>query len=123
MKAESKFSIKKRTVSFNYAFNGFRVLFREEHNSWIHLTIAVITLGAAFLLDISRTEWIEIVLVIGFVFAMEIINSAVENLSDFVSPEKHDAIKKIKDLSAAAVLISALAAIAVGAIIFLPKIL
>ena len=64
-----------------------------------------------------------IVFSIGLVFAFEIVNSAIENLADFASHEKNEVIKKVKDLSAAAVLVSAIAAFIIGIIIFLPKIL
>jgi len=62
-------------------------------------------------------------MVVGFVFSMEIINSAIEQLADFVSPDYHEAIKKVKDLSAAAVLISALVSVIIACIIFIPKII
>jgi len=68
-------------------------------------------------------EWIAVVVAFGFVIAMEIVNSAIENIADFVSPEKHEMIKKIKDLAAAAVLIAAITAFIIGLIIFVPKIL
>jgi hypothetical protein len=72
--------------------------------------------------NINIYEWIAVIFSIGLVFSMELINSAIENTADFISLEKHDTIRKIKDLSAAAVLISALAALIIGLIIFLPKI-
>ena len=62
------------------------------------------------------------VFAIGFVFAMELLNSAIEKMADFVTLERHEAIRKVKDLSAAGVLVSALTAFAVGLIVFLPKI-
>src|SRR6188768_2540361 len=108
MKEKEKFSIRKRTKSFRYAYNGLKILYQDEHNSRIHLAVAAAAGLLSFFLDISTLEWIAVIFVTGFVFAMEIINSAIENMADFVSPEKHDAIKKIKDLSAAAVLVSAL---------------
>jgi diacylglycerol kinase len=120
---QEKFSIKKRLLSFPYAFNGLRILFREEHNSRIHLLAAIIAIIAGFIFNISALEWIAIILSIGMVFAFEILNSALENLADFASPGKNDLIKKAKDLSAAAVLVSAIAALTVGIIVFLPKIL
>ena len=64
-----------------------------------------------------------VTITIGFVFAMELINSAIENLADVISPDKDDRIKRIKDLAAAAVLFSAFISVVVGLIIFLPKIL
>jgi len=67
-------------------------------------------------------EWIAISIVIGSVFAAEAINSSIEALSDLVSPDYNEAIKKTKDLAAGAVLILALVAATVGLIIFIPKI-
>jgi diacylglycerol kinase len=117
-----KFSIIKRVYSFKHAFNGLRILIKEEHNARIHLfaSICVIIVGLFF--KISLHEWIAIIFSIGLVFCLEIINSTVENIADFISPEKHEMIKKIKDLSASGVLISALIALIIGLIIFLPKI-
>jgi diacylglycerol kinase len=119
---QQNLSIKKRLKSFIYAFNGLRILIREEHNSWIHIFATFIVVIAGFLLKISKFEWIAIVFAIGFVITLEIINSAIENIADFVSPNKHDMIKKIKDLSAAAVLLSSITALIIGMIIFIPKI-
>jgi len=120
---QENFSFKKRIQSFPFAFNGLRILFREEHNSRIHLLAAILAIVSGFFLKISPYEWIAIVFAIGLVFAFEILNSAIENLSDFASPGKHDLIKKAKDLSAAGVLVTAITALIIGIIIFLPKIL
>lgn len=120
---QSKFSLKKRLKSFSYAFNGLRLLIKEEHNAWIHLlaTICVVIFG--FLLSLSPLEWIAVIFAIGFVFAIEAINSSIERIADFISPEKHDKIKQIKDISAAAVLIAALTALIIGLIVFVPKLI
>ncbi len=117
-----KFSIKKRLKSFKYAINGLKILFRDEHNSKIHLVAMIIAIILGFILKVSEIEWIVIVLVIGFVFSIEIINSAIEYLADFISPDYHEIIEKVKDLSAAAVLISALISLIAASIIFIPKI-
>ncbi len=114
--------MKKRIKSFQYAFNGLRILFYEEPNARIHLAAAVLALIAGLILKISVTEWIIVLSCITLVFVCEIINTAIENLCDFVSPEKHELIKKSKDLAAAAVLIAALFATIIGVIIFIPKI-
>ena len=118
-----KFSIKKRIKSFNYAFAGLKVLFREEHNSWIHAVAAVLAVAMGFLFRISPMEWIAVVIVIGMVFAAEIINSSIERTADFVKAERDDRKRDIKDLGAAAVLVCAIAAAVVGIIIFIPKII
>lgn len=122
-KQQQRFSASKRFGSFRYAFNGLRVLLREEHNSWIHIGAAIVAISLGCFFQISLYEWIAIAFAIGFVIALEIVNSAIESLCDFVSPDRHDSIKKIKDLAAAAVLISAMTALAVGLIVFIPKII
>ena len=121
--ANQKFSIKKRLTSFRYAINGLKILIKNEHNSRIPLVAMIVAIILGIILKISNLEWIAIVMVIGFVFSIEIINSAIENLADFVSPNYNEIIKKVKDLSAASVLISALVSLIVGIIIFIPKII
>ena len=117
-----KFSIIKRLKSFAFALNGLKILILEEHNARIHLVAAILVIISGILLKISNAEWVAVTFSIGLVFALETINSAIENLADFVSPEKNDQIKKVKDLSAGAVLIGAIAALVNGLIIFIPKI-
>lgn len=120
---DQKFSVKARLKSFVYAFNGLKTLVKEEHNSWIHLIATVVAISTAVMLEISKLEWVAVMLSIGFVFAMELINSAIENMADMISSEKNETIRKIKDLAAAAVLVAALAAFCVAVMIFIPKIL
>lgn len=114
--------MKKRLKSFQYAFNGLRVLFYEEANARIHLVAAIAVILLGLLLKITAPEWLIILFCIALVFICEIINTAIENLCDFISPEKHELIKKTKDLAAAAVLIAAVFSVVVGLIIFLPKV-
>jgi undecaprenol kinase/diacylglycerol kinase (ATP) len=116
------FSITKRIKSFGFAFNGLRILFKEEHNSRIHFFAIVIVIIAAILFKLNTYEWISIIFSIGLVITAEIINTAIENIADFLTTDKNDNIKRIKDLSAAAVLISAMTALLIGLIVFLPKI-
>lgn len=119
----NKFSLIKRAKSFIPAFNGLWILIKEDHNSRIHLTATVIVITAGIVFDISSYEWIAIIFAIGLVFAVEIINTVVENLADLITIDKHPTIKKIKDLSAAAVLISAITALLIGLVVFVPKII
>jgi len=120
---EEKFSIANRLKSFTYAFAGLKVLFKEEHNAWIHLFATACAVVAGIVLKISPLEWVAVVFAIGMVFSFEIVNTAVENVSDFICPEYDERIKRIKDLAAAAVLVSAIAAAIIGLIVFIPKIL
>tara|TARA_B100000795_G_C22806541_1_gene445287 strand:+ start:12677 stop:13054 length:378 start_codon:yes stop_codon:yes gene_type:complete len=117
------FSIKKRIKSFSYALRGLKVLFKEEHNAKIHACSVIVVIIASLLFQISSIEWLFVIASIGAVISMEAFNSAIENIADFVSPDQHELIKKIKDLAAGAVLSSALAALAIGSLIFLPKII
>lgn len=115
--------IKKRIDSFKFALNGLIILFKEEVNAKVHLVSAVFVLILGFLFDISQNEWMAILLVIAMVISAELVNTAIECLCDFVSPEKRTVIKKVKDLAAAAVLVVAIVALVIGIIVFGPKIL
>ena len=122
MKKE-KFEVRKRVWSFGYAINGLKIMLKEEHNSRIHLVAAILAVTLGWFLKLSATEWVLISLVIGSVFIAELFNSALENLADFISPDKQEKIKKAKDLSAGAVLVSAMVAVVTASVIYLPKIL
>jgi len=111
-----------RIQSFRFAFRGVRTLFRETPNARIELVMALLAVALGFLLHISATEWLAICIVIGMVPACEAMNTAIERLSDYVSQHQiHPIIRKVKDVAAAGVLIAAIAALAVGILIFLPK--
>lgn len=107
--------------SFRHAFAGLRFLM-EENNARFHVFAAVIVLSAGIYLKLSAIEWTIIVTQIGLVLVVETLNTATEKLCDFVSPEYHQLIGKVKDLAAAAVLIMSIVAVIVGIIIFLPKV-
>lgn len=116
--------IKGRLKSFAYALNGIRILFKEERNTRIYVVITVAVLLLSYFLRISHYEWIIVCSIIGLVFAMEAINAAIENLADYASDKEiHSLIKKVKDLSAAGVLLIALIALIIAFIIFIPKLL
>ena len=123
MKNQKPFSIKDRIKSFPFAFNGIKVFFKTEHNAWIHLFSAIVVIILGFIFKINTTEWCIISFAIALVIITEMLNTAIEFLCDFVSKEIHPAIKKVKDISAAAVLIAAFAAFVVGVIVFAPKVL
>jgi len=116
--------IKNRILSFKYAFWGIETLFRETPNAVIQLVAAITAILSGLFFHITNAEWLILILSIGGVLTMETINSALENLSDYASKkEMHPTIRKVKDLSAAAVLIMAIAALAIGLVIFLPRII
>lgn len=109
--------------SFKYAFAGIRSCFVSEPNFRIHTGFAIVALILSVALDISFTEWIAICFCIAFVICMEMLNTAIEKLCDVVHKEIHPGIKKVKDIAAGAVLVSAFFSLITGAIIFLPKII
>ncbi len=113
--------LKERFDSFKYAFQGIVSLFKSEPNARIHLIFTLVSLFAAWFFQISVTEWCFIILCISLVFSAEALNTSIEALTDLVSPEHHPLAGKAKDVAAAAVLILAIGAAAVGLIIFLPK--
>lgn len=116
-------SLKKRLKSFVYAFNGIVYTFKSQHNFIIHISLTIIALILGYFLQISTIEWVAIVIVIILVLTMELFNTAVEEIVNLVSPEKNKLAGIIKDVSAGAVLVSAIGALITGFIIFLPKLL
>lgn len=118
-----KFSIIERFKSFKYAFEGYNYLFKEEHNSRIHLFFTVLVIILGFVFKINYLEWIVILFAIALVIITEILNTTIEKIADFISPQQHIKIKVIKDLAAAAVFTSAIISIIIGLIIFIPKLI
>lgn len=118
----NKFSYRSRLLSFRYALNGLLKFFQQEHNAWIHLAATVVVFILALYFHVQGGELIALVVVAGMVWVAETFNTVIERIMDMVSPEQHPAVEFIKDLSAGAVLLSALTATVTGAIVFIPKI-
>jgi len=109
--------------SFRYAIRGIGTVFKEEFNARVHFLAAIVVIILGFVLKVAWFEWIILILVMGGVFTMELINTSIEGLADLYSMEFNPKIRKIKDLSAGAVLVAAITALIIGMVIFLPKIL
>jgi diacylglycerol kinase (ATP) len=118
---QQQFSLRSRLNSFGFAFNGFSAFFRQEPNAWLHLIATLTVFMAAWHFNLSYQEVIALIVVTGFVWVAEIINTAIERIMDFISKEKNADIKLIKDLAASGVLLSAITALVTGTIIFIPK--
>ena len=118
---QQQFSLRSRLNSFGFAFSGLSAFFRQEPNASIHLIATITVFMAAWLFNVSFYEVIALVIVTGFVWVSEIFNTAMERTMDFISTEKNDDIKFIKDLAAFGVLLAAITASVTGAIIFFPK--
>lgn len=107
-----------RIRSFGFAIQGIAATVKSQMNFRIHLIAAICVITAGFILNINSMEWVVIILTIGMVLALEAINTAIEHLVDLVSPTHHEIAGKAKDIAAGAVLIGAIAAAAIGIIIF-----
>ncbi|NNC95526.1 MAG: diacylglycerol kinase family protein [Chitinophagales bacterium] len=109
--------------AFSFAGQGLLAALRSESNMRFHLFAAIVVIVASTYFQISRVEWMFIILCIASVVSVELLNTAIEKLSDKISTEFHPVIKTVKDVSAGAVLISALMATIIGLLIFIPHLL
>lgn len=109
--------------SFKFAFRGLSTALKNEPNFLVQIILGLIALFLGFFLKISSTEWLILILTISVVLILELVNTSIEALVDLVSPEIKEKAKTAKDVVASAVLISSISSIAVGLIIFLPKLI
>src|SRR6267154_4224733 len=111
-----------RIRSFYHAICGIFRMIRCQHNAWIHAAATLVVLAAAFVLRISAADWCWIILAISIVWTAEALNTAFEFLADAASPDFHPLVRDAKDVAAGAVLVTAVATVIIGAIIFRPYI-
>ncbi|KKP92008.1 MAG: diacylglycerol kinase [Parcubacteria group bacterium GW2011_GWA2_36_10] len=111
---------KRLVKSLGFAGKGLKKVWQTERNFRIHVVIALLVILLAFYLEIQSFDYLILLLVITLVLILEILNSSLERLVDMLSPATHHFVKEIKDLLAAAVLLSAILAIVAGVIIFWP---
>jgi len=114
--------LERKLRSFRFALNGVRIAWTEEYSFKVHVVVALAALTLAWFFDISTTQWMFVVSMIGLVLAAEAFNTALEELCDKFKADPDPHIAKIKDLSAAAVLIASCTALIVGIVIFVPYI-
>jgi diacylglycerol kinase len=112
-----------RLSSFGHAFAGIVHVVRTQRNAWIHAVMTVVVVALGVWLRIPLSDWPPLLVAVGLVWMAEFINSALEAIVDLASPGRHPLARVGKDVGAAAVLIAALAAAAVGLIIFLPPLM
>lgn len=109
--------------SLRFAMKGIAHFFQTEDNGKLQLVLAVITITAGWFFHISNLEWLMVTMCIGVVISIEMVNTAIEEICGLVTREFHPRIKIIKDLSAGAVAVAALASLVTGGIVFIPKII
>ena len=109
--------------SFLFAISGLKSALTKEPNFRIHIISAVLALTAAYFLGFNSFEWLILSITIFLVIIFELLNTVLEALVNLVSPELNPEAKIAKDVSAAAVLVSAIFSVIVGAVLFIPKII
>ncbi|WP_414731971.1 diacylglycerol kinase family protein [Acetobacterium carbinolicum] len=114
---------RKLKKSFSFAVEGILYTLKTQPNMRIHFGVGFITIAFGFVFQIENYEWLSLVIMIGFVFILEIINTAIETLVDLYTEEYHHLAKVAKDTAAGAVMVAAIMSVCVGLIIFLPKII
>lgn len=109
--------------SFRYAWAGVCYWLSSQRNARIHMAVAVVVLTAGVIVGLSSLEMAVIVTMVAIVLTAEMFNTAIEAAIDLATEEWCPLAKVAKDLSAAAVLVTAIAAVVVGLVIFLPHLL
>lgn len=112
-----------RRLSFSYAISGIKEALVQEPNLRIHFVVALLAILLAVYLQLTNLEWIIVLFAISLVIILELINTVLEIIIDMTTNQMIQEARIAKDISAACVLISAILAVLVGVIIFLPKIL
>ena len=115
--------MKKFFHGFGFAFKGLSYATKTQLNFRVHLGAALLAIILGFVLGLSATEWLWIILSCAMVLVAELFNTSIETLTDLVSPEYNKLAGHIKDVAAAAVLVAAIFALTTGSIIFLPRLL
>jgi diacylglycerol kinase len=114
--------IRKHTISIKHAWDGVRWAFSTQPNYQVHLACSVAAIIGGVVLDISYEEFLVIVTLIVIGFALETVNTAIEQAADAISLEWREDLKVTKDVSAGAMLLFAFGAVGIAGIIFIPKI-
>ncbi len=117
---EAKHSLAK---SFFFALNGLKTAAVKGRNFRIQIILGAIAILLAVIFQISVFEWLVLTLIIACVLILELINTAIEEIVNMVSPEIQERARIAKDVSAAAVLVAAIASVFIGIFLFLPKFL
>lgn len=106
--------------AFVYSFQGLKYATKLEPNFQFELVCCVAVIVLGFVFDITAIEWMMCILCMAAVLVSELINTAIETLTNLVSPQYHELAKITKDVASAAVLVAAICSAAVGLIIFVP---
>lgn len=117
---ESKHALIK---SFKFALEGLKTAITKGRNFRIQVFLGMLAVALGLFYKISPSEWLDLILIIASVLILELINTAIEEIVNMVSPQLQERAKIAKDVSAGAVLIASIAAVCIGGLVFLPRIL
>ena len=109
--------------SFRYAIRGVGMMLALQANARIHAAVTILVIGLGFLCELRSGEWCAVIAAIGLVWTAEGLNTAIEALTDLVSPGEHPLAGRAKDIAAGAVLCAAITAAVIGLIVFLPHLI
>ncbi len=112
--------LQKHHISFQAALSGLVWAFTTQPNFKIHIFLSVAALSAAYNFHVTRMELVIIVFTIVLGMAVEMINTAIESITDLVTTEWKKEAKIAKDVSAGMMLLTAIAAVGVAVIVFWP---
>lgn len=115
--------LRQHTISLKHAFDGVIYTFRTQPNFQVHSVFAILAIIASIYFQISAAESAVIIFIIGLVLVAEMINTSIESVVDLATDQFHEKAKIAKDVSAGMVLITAIVAVLVGIVIFLPHLL
>ena len=118
-----QFGFKRIISSIKNSWNGLKVAYKNEQSMYIHLVCTVILLVLSFLLEISMTQWLIIIAIIGLTLVVELLNTAIESTVDLVTKEFHPLAKVAKDTASAAEFILTLTSTIIALMIFIPRIM
>lgn len=112
--------LRNRKKAFSFAFAGLREAIKKEIPLKVEVIFGVLVILCGLHFSITKTEWLAVLICIGAVITAEMFNTTIEKICDIVMPEKDDRVRYIKDVSAAAVLITCITTVAIGLIVFIP---
>ncbi|HIA07274.1 MAG TPA: diacylglycerol kinase family protein [Flavobacteriales bacterium] len=117
------FDLIARIRGFKHAFRGIWLIFKTQHNMWIHLLAIVFVIALGIYTNLNLNEWLFIVFAIGLVLVAELVNTGIEYLGDAITDEENEKVRNAKDVSAGAVLMAALVALVIAGMVFIPRVI
>lgn len=120
IRTKGREELRRRALSFRFAFEGWWYVLRTQRNAWIHALVSVVVFLMAFWLELPALEWAILILTTMVVWMAEFANTALEAVVDIASPDYHQLAKVAKDVAAAAVLVGAIGAVLIGLLIMGP---